>query len=113
MGVPASVVLWCAVVSGLMRLWVDVSPYRCVRSAGCGASASGITGHPAHSVVGSLSCRDFRRPPLSLLYSSRLSFDFLSPVSIVSRSVSCLSLVFVLSFYRPVRRNSTLPGIQD
>ena len=36
MGVPASVVSWRAVGSGLMRLWVDVSPHHCVRYAGCG-----------------------------------------------------------------------------
>ena len=37
-----------------------------------------------------------RKPISACGFPSRLSFDFLSPVSIVSRSVSCLSLVFVL-----------------
>ena len=53
---------------------------------------SGITGHPAHSVVGSLFILPGGPPPLPL----PPPFGFLSPVSIVSRSVSCLSLVFVL-----------------
>ena len=34
MTVPASVVLWLAVGSSLVNVWVDVPPHRCVQSAG-------------------------------------------------------------------------------
>ena len=110
--------VWCVSPSVRPR-WVRLarivlSPPLCAMCGVWGIGVRpGITGRPAHSVVGSLSCRAVRSPlppPLSFLPFScflfRLSISCLDHVSICLVSVSRLRLL-------TVTRNSTLPGIQD